>query len=147
MAYKKIVCGVTASAHSQKAALEAAHLARQDGAELVYVYAIDLEFLASGRMGSLSQDVIGTSLEALGGHILDYAEQIAEAEGVKPKKIVRRGKVLDVLRQVMSEETADLLVLGHEKRTFFEKHRFKGNVEDHVQELKTRTGAEVKIIQ
>jgi nucleotide-binding universal stress UspA family protein len=147
MAYKKIVCGVTASAHSQKAALEAARLARQDGAELVYVYAVDLEFLARGRMGSLSQDVIGTSLEALGGHILDYAVQIAAALRVKPKKIVRRGHVLDVLRQVMSEEKADLLVLGHEKRTFFEKHLVKGDVEDHVQELKTRTGAEVKIIQ
>ena len=146
MAYKKIVCGVTASAHSQKAALEAAHLARQDGAELVYVYAVDLEFLASGRMGSLSQDVIGTSLEALGRHILDYAEQIAAAEGVKPRKIVRRGKVLDVLRQVMSEETADLLVLGHEKRTFLEKTLFKGDVEDHVQELKAQTATEVKII-
>jgi nucleotide-binding universal stress UspA family protein len=147
MAYKKIVCGVTASAHSQKAALEAARLARQDGAELVYVYAVDLDFLAGGRMGSLSQDVIGTSLEALGVHILDYAEQIAVAQGVKPKKIVRRGQVLDVLKQVMSEEKADLLVLGHEERTFFEKHLFKGDVEDHVQELKTRTGAEVKIIQ
>jgi nucleotide-binding universal stress UspA family protein len=146
MAYKKIVCGVTASAHSQKAALEAARLARQDGAELVYVYAVDLEFLAGGRMGSLSQDVIGTSLEALGGHILDYAEQIAAAQGVKPKKIVRRGQVLDVLKQVMSEEKADLLLLGHEKRTFFEKALFKGDVEDHAQELGAQTGAEVKII-
>ncbi len=146
MAYKKIVCGVTASAHSQKAALEAARLARQDGAELVYVYAVDLEFLTGGRMGSLSQDVIGASLEALGVHIVDYAEQIAAAQGVKPKKIVRRGKVLDVLKQVMSEEKADLLVLGHEERTFFEKALFKGDVEDHVQELKARTGAEVKII-
>jgi nucleotide-binding universal stress UspA family protein len=147
MAYKKIVCGVTASAHSQKAALEAARLARQDGAELVYVYAVDLEFLAGGRMGSLSQDVIGTSLEALGGHILDYAEQIAASAGVKPKKIVRRGQVLDVLKQAMSEEKADLLVLGHEKRTFLEKALFKGDVEDHVKELKAKTGAEVMIIR
>jgi nucleotide-binding universal stress UspA family protein len=147
MAYKKIVCGVTASAHSQKAALEAARLARQDGAELVYVYAVDLEFLAGGRMGSLSQDVIGTSLEALGGHILDYAEQIAASAGVKLKKIVRRGQVLDVLKQVMSEEKADLLVLGHEKRTFLEKALFKGDVEDHVKELKAKTGAEVMIIR
>ncbi len=90
MAYKKIVCGVTASAHSQKAALESARLARQDGTEFVYVYAVDLDFLAGGRMGSLSQDVIGTSLEALGRHILNYAEQIAAAEGVKPRKLVRR---------------------------------------------------------
>jgi nucleotide-binding universal stress UspA family protein len=126
--------------------MEAARLARQDGAELVYVYAVDLEFLAGGRMGSLSQDVIGTSLMTLGGHVLDYAEQIVASQGVKPKKIVRRGKVLDVLKQVVVEEKADLLVLGHEKRTFFEKALFKGDVEDHIQELKAQTGTEVKII-
>ena len=51
MAYKKIVCGVTASAHSQKAALEAAKLAKQHGAALVYVYAMDLAFLKGGKWG------------------------------------------------------------------------------------------------
>jgi len=147
VAYKKIVCGVTASAHSQKAALEAAKLAKQHRAELFYVYAVDLDFLKGGRMGSLSQDVIARSVEKLGKQIVDLAEQIAASEGVKPEKIVRRGTVLDVLGQVMREQKADLLVLGHEERTFFEKHLFKGDVEDHIQELKARTGAEVTIIR
>ena len=98
-------------------------------------------------MGSLSQDVIAQSIEKLGKQIADLAEQIAASEGVKPEKIVRRGTVLDVLGQVVSEQKADLLVLGHEERTFFEKHRFKGNVEDHIQELKARTGAEVTVIR
>ncbi len=147
MAYKKIVCGVTASAHSQKAALEAARLAKRHGAELVYVYAVDLDFLKGGRMGSLSQDVIARSIEKIGGQIVDMAEQIAVSEGVKPAKIIRRGGVLEVLEKIMNEQKADLLVLGHEERTFFEKHLFKGDVEDHVQELKTRTKAEVAIIR
>jgi nucleotide-binding universal stress UspA family protein len=108
---------------------------------------VDLDFLKGGRMGNLSQDVIAQSIEKIGKQIVDTAEQIAASEGVKPEKIVRRGTVLDVLGQVMSEQKADLLILGHEERTFFEKLRFKGNVEDHVQELKARTGAEVKIIQ
>ncbi|HET6488272.1 MAG TPA: universal stress protein [Syntrophales bacterium] len=147
MAYKKIVCGVTASAAAARAALEAASLAKLHGAQLFYVYAVDLDFLKSGRMGNLSQDVIAQSIEKIGKQIVDTAEQIAASEGVKPEKIVRRGTVLDVLEQVMSEQKADLLVLGHEERTFVEKHLFKGDVEDHVQELKARTGAEVKIIQ
>jgi nucleotide-binding universal stress UspA family protein len=147
MAYKKIVCGVTASAHSQKAALEAARLAKQHGAELVYVYAVDLSFLKGGKLGSLSQDVIAQSIEKLGRQIVDLAEQIAAPEGVKTEKIVRRGTVLEVLGQVMSEQKADLLVLGHEERTFFEKHLFEGSVEDHIQELKARTGAEVTVIR
>jgi hypothetical protein len=47
----------------------------------------------------------------------------------------------------MNEQKADLLVLGHEERTFFEKHLFEGSVEDHIQELKARTGAEVTVIR
>ena len=147
MTYKKIVCGVTASAHSQKAALEAAKLAKQCGAELIYVYAVDLAFLKGGKLGSLSQDVIAQSIEKLGRQIVDLAEQIAASEGVKTEKMVRRGTVLEVLGQVMSEQKADLLVLGHEERTFFEKHLFEGSVEDHIQELKARTGAEVTVIR
>ncbi len=135
MAYKKIVCGVTASAAAARAALEAAMLAKQHGAQLFYVYAVDLDFLKTGRMGHLSQDVIAQSIEKIGKQIVDTAEQIAASEGVKPEKIVRRGAVMDVL------------VLGHEERTFVEKHLFKGDVEDHAQELKARTGAEVKIIR
>jgi nucleotide-binding universal stress UspA family protein len=147
MTYKKIVCGVTASAHSQKAALEAARLAKQNGAQLFYVYAVDLAFLKGGRMGSLSQDVVAQEIEKLGKQIMALAEQIAASEGVKPEKIIRRGTVLEVLGQVMNEQKADLLVLGHEERTFFEKHLFKGDVEDHIRELKARTGAEVTIIR
>jgi nucleotide-binding universal stress UspA family protein len=135
MAYKKIVCGVTASAHSQKAALEAAKLAKQHGAQLIYVYVVDLAFLKGGKLGSLSQDVIAQSIEKLGRQIVDLAEQIAQKAA------------LEVLGQVMNEQKADLLVLGHEERTFFEKHLFEGSVEDHIQELKARTGAEVTVIR
>jgi nucleotide-binding universal stress UspA family protein len=147
VAYRRIVCGVTASVHSQKAALEAARLAKQHGAELVYVYAVDLAFLKGGKMGSLSQEVIAQSIEKLGRQIVDLAEQIAASEGVNTEKIVRRGTVLEVLGQVMSEQKADMLVLGHEERTFFEKHLFEGSVEEHIQELKARTGAEVTVIR
>ena len=146
MAYKKIVCGVTASAHSQKAALEAVRLAKEDQAELIYVYAIDLDFLSSGKAGSLTEDVVADSLRKVGETILELAGQIAASQGVKPRKIARRGRVLDVLKQVLTEEKADLLVLGHEKRTFFEKALFKGSVEDHTQEPKAQTGTEVKVI-
>ncbi len=146
MAYRKIVCGVTASAHSQKAAMEAARLARKDGAELVYVYVVDVTFLEGGRTVSLTEDVVAGSLEKLGEHILELAGQIAAAQGVKPRQIVARGTVLDVLKQIVVEEKADLLALGHEKRTLFEKALFKGNAEDHVKELRAQTGTEVKII-
>ena len=147
MGYRKIVCGVTASTHSQKAALEAARLAKENGAELIYVYAVDLTFLASGNTGSLSTDVVRESLENLGDQILEMAEKIASSQGMESKKVLREGSVLNVLKEVIVEQKADLLVLGHENRTFFEKALFKGDAEEHARELQARTGAEIVIIK
>ena len=146
MGYTSIVCGVTGSAHSQKASLEAAALAKQHNARLTLVYAVDIDFLKTS-VGGLSTSLAQDGLGNLGAHILDYAAELAESQGVTPKKIVRRGPVLEVLKGVVLEEEAELLVLGHEDRTFFEKALFKGNVEDHIEELKQQTGTEVTVIR
>ena len=145
MGYTSIVCGVTGSAHAQKAALEAAALAKQHNARLTYVYVVDVGSLTAS-IGGLSKSLAEDGLLRLGDHILGFAEQLAQSQGVTPKKIVRRGAVLEVLKQVVLEEKAELLILGHEKRTFFEKAMFKGNVEDHIQELKQQTGVEVNVV-
>lgn len=147
MAYKVIVCGVTGSAHSQKAALEAALLAGRDNARLIYVYAVDDEFFRTGRAVELSHHAIADSLERLGTHIVDHAVTIAQTQGVGAEGKIVRGSALEVLRKVVAEEKADLLVLGHEKRTFLEKALFKGEVEDHVEELKKQTGVEVNVVR
>ena len=143
MGYKKIVCGVTGSEHGQKAALEAARLAKENHADLVYVYAVDLEFLRGGVAHLGAED----SLEHIGATILEMAEEVAVSQGVTPKKIVRRGPVLEVLKGVISQEGADLLILGHEERTFFEKLFVGGEVEDHVEELRRQTGVEVAVVK
>ena len=143
MEYTSIVCGVTGSAHSQKAALEAAHLARKNGARLTYVYAIDVTFL---RGGITSAQNVEKSLERLGNHIVEIAVEIASTLGVTPKKVVGKGHVMEVLKKTILEEKADLLVLGHQKRTFFEKALFKGSVENQIAELKRQTGVEVTVI-
>jgi len=146
MGYTSIVCGVTGSSHAHKAALEAAVLAKQHNARLTYVYAVDVGFLKTG-VGGLSVSLAENGLDHLGSHILEFAEELAQSQGVTPKKIVRRGPVLQVLKEVLLEEKADLLVLGHEERTFFDKALFKGSVEDHVAELKQQTGTEVTVIR
>lgn len=146
MAYKTIVCGVTGSEHSQKAALEAASLAKNHQARLIYVYAVDTSFL-KGMTVELTPDFANKTLEHLGGHILERAEEIALSKGITPKKILRSGEVLEVLKQVLTEEKADLLIIGHEDRSFFEKVLFKGEVEDHIQELIKQTGVSVQVIK
>jgi nucleotide-binding universal stress UspA family protein len=147
MQYQSIVCGVTGSTHAQKAALEAAALAKKDNARLTYVYAVDIGFLRSGITVQLPSEFAEDSLMHLGSHILEHAAKLAESQGVSAKVVARKGPVLDVLKAVVSEEKADLLVLGHENRTFFEKAFFKGDVEDHVQELKEEMGVEVTVVR
>ena len=146
MAYKTIVCGVTGSEASRKAAIEATRLAKDNKANLIYVYAIDTTFL-EGMTIELTSDFAQKTLEHLGGRILERAEEISSAEGVTSKKILRPGAVLEVLKQVLAEEKADLLVIGHENRSFFEKVLFKGEVEDHIQELINQTGVQVQLIR
>jgi nucleotide-binding universal stress UspA family protein len=143
MSYRCIVCGVTGSAHAQSAALEAAALAKQHDARLIYVYAVDTTFL---RGGIAAQAGVRDSLVKLGHHILDMAEELAKAHGIAPVKRVRIGPVMEVLKAVIEEEKADLLMLGHEKRTLFEKTLFHGEVEDHVKELEDQTGVSVKVV-
>jgi nucleotide-binding universal stress UspA family protein len=143
MAYQCIVCGVTGSAHAQSAAMESAILAKEHNARLIYVYVVDTSFL---RGGLASASGVQDSLLKLGNHILDMAEELAKSQGVTPQKMVRQGAALDVLKAVVTEEKADLLMLGHEKRTIFEKALFHGEVEDHVKELQEQTGVNVRVV-
>lgn len=147
MAYKSIVCGVTGSEHAKKAALEAATLAKANEADLAYVYAVDLTFLRGGSTGSATSREVEQSLENLGRHILDTAQEIASVQGVAPKKVIMKGPVQEVLKKVIIEQKADLLILGHEERTFFEKFLTEGDVEDHIEKLKEETGVEVKVVK
>ncbi|MGV8073958.1 MAG: universal stress protein [Syntrophobacteraceae bacterium] len=147
MRYTSIVCGVTGSEHAQRAALEAANMAKEHNAELTYIYAVDSTFLNAGATVELGQHYAEDSMERLGARMLEMAEKTALAQGVTPNKVIRRGSVLEVLKAVVSEQKADLLVLGHEVRTFLEKAIVKGGVEDHIEELKRQTGVEVLVVR
>jgi hypothetical protein len=72
------LCGVTGSVHAQNAALEAASLAEEHSARLVYVYAVDTGFL---RGGIASQAGAQDSLMNLGNQDLDMAEELAKTQG------------------------------------------------------------------
>lgn len=145
MAYKSIVCGVTGSAGSAKAEAEAVRLAKENGAALAFVYAVDVTFLKGITIG-LRAEYAEKTLEHLGGHILEEAGALAGKEGLTPKLVLAKGAVLAMLKQTVAQENADLLVLGDDGRTFFEKVIFGGEVGDHAAALARETGAEVLVV-
>ncbi len=146
MALNSIVCGVTGSEASEKATLAAARMAKEAGAALTLVYVVDASFLY-GLTIQLRPEFAEQSLAHLGGHILDRGEEIAQGVGLSVKKVLRRGKILQVLQDVIREEAADVLVVGDEGRTFAEKVLFGGQVVDNVKEIEARTGVPVKVIR
>jgi nucleotide-binding universal stress UspA family protein len=141
-----IVCAVTGSDSSLRAASQAAALAEERNATLVLVFAVDMNFL-DGMAVELSGRVAAEALHQVGETILEDAARPALSRGVTAKKVLRDGPLLDVVKEVVRQEKASLLVIGHEPRSFFEKVVFKReSVEDHLQELKTETGVEVMVV-
>lgn len=141
-----IVCGVTGSEVSERAVREAAFVAKQRGAKLVITYAVDASFL-QGITVELRPEFAETSIEYLGKKILERMANIAREEGVEPVCTMKKGRMLEVLKEVAMENGAYLLVLGKEEPSFFDKVLFRDEVEDHVRELRERTGLEVMLVR
>lgn len=146
MGYKKIVCGVTCSEASARAAGRAAQIAKDNNAELIYLNVADSTFIKGLTVSSRRHHAEDVLLR-FGDHCLEYAGEIANAFGVKCRTETRTGRVYEVIRDFILEEHADLLVIGHEARTFFEKFILNGEVEKHVDTLKEETGIDVVIVE
>jgi hypothetical protein len=61
--------------------------------------------------------------------------------------VIRKGKVLDEVSRVIKEESADILVVGDEGRTFAEKVLFRNRLPDNVKELERRLDVTVSIVR
>ncbi len=146
MGYNKIVCGVTCSEASARAAARAAHLAKEHGAELIYLNVVDSTFLKGITVSSRPHHAEDALLH-FGDHCLQYALEIANVLGVDARTTTRRGRVYIVIREFILEEGADLLVIGHEQRTFFERFLLNGEVEKHAERLRQETGVDVIVVE
>ncbi len=146
MGYNKIVCGVTCSEASARAAAKAAGIAQEMGAELIFLNVADITFI-KGSTISLQRTFAEDTLFNFGNQCLKFAGEIASALGVQARTVSRRGRIRDVIREVILEEKADLLVIGHEQRTFFERFIFNGEVEKHVARIKENIDIDVIVVE
>jgi nucleotide-binding universal stress UspA family protein len=108
---KKILCatrGGEASYHTQDAAIQRA---KETVQELIFFYAVDVEFLSHANY-TLRSDVIEEELDNMGEFLMEMAVERARARKVSARYIVKHGNLLETLCETVAEEKVNLVVLG-----------------------------------
>ena len=108
---KKILCatrGGEASYETQDAAIQRA---KETNQELIFFYAVDVEFLAHANY-TLRSDVIEEELDNMGEFLMEMAVERARDKKVGARYIVKHGSLLETLCETVAEEKIGLVVLG-----------------------------------
>ncbi len=131
--------GGEASLHAQNAAIA---LAKERGDELAFLYIIDLRFLDK-TAAPIMVDV-ENELAQLGNFLLLVAKERASEDGIKTRTLCRKGSVREEIKKAALEINATLVILGspEDGSSAFQL----ANLEAFANEIKTETGAEVKIV-
>jgi len=107
----KILCatrGGEASVKTQEAAIKRA---LETGDELVFFYAVDLEFLADADY-ALRSDVMEEEMGNMGEFLMLMAVERAEKQGVKAASVIRSEAFPEAIMAAAQEEQATLVVVG-----------------------------------
>jgi nucleotide-binding universal stress UspA family protein len=138
----KILCptrGGQASYPNQDFAID---LAKDKGAELLFLYVTDVRFL--GRTASPLVVDVEKEIDEMGEFMLAMAQERASKANVQADAIVRRGAFRDVLEEVIRENHVHTVVLGTSTQdTGFTTRDF---MEELSVELSGETGAEFIVV-
>ncbi len=138
----KILCatrGGEASYRTQDAVIARA---KEEGAEVLFLYVVDLEFLKRTLTGARA-DVMMTEMERMGDFLLAMACERAAKAGVQARPVLRHGSLAGALREVASEEEVTLIAFGRPaKESVFQP----SGLEKLTQKLQDETGISTEII-
>jgi len=138
----KILCatrGGEASYRTQDAVIARA---KEEGAEVLFLYVVDLEFLKRTLTGARA-DVMMTEMERMGDFLLAMACERAAKAGVQARPVLRHGSLAAALREVASEEEVTLIAFGRPaKESVFQP----SGLEKLTQKLQDETGISTEII-
>ncbi|OYT54716.1 MAG: hypothetical protein B6U72_01925 [Candidatus Altiarchaeales archaeon ex4484_2] len=143
---KKIVCATIGSESCKRAEDKAIALAQEWDAELVFLYVVDSSFL-----GSVSREIHGArtlskGLHNIGEIILGNVKKKAEDKNIQAETRIVEGTAHEEIEKAVTEYSADLLVIGSEKRGWINEYLIKGGVYDFVEDMREKTGAEVMVV-
>ena len=105
-----ILCPTRGGKESQPNQDFAINLAKDRGADLLFLYVSDIQFLK--RAGPPIIVNIEQEMAEVGDFLLSMAQERAEKAGVTARAAVRSGVFQEVLREVIAESEIDTVVLG-----------------------------------
>jgi nucleotide-binding universal stress UspA family protein len=86
-------------------------MAKEEGATIVFLYVVDVEFLRLTARG-VRPDVVTTEMEHMGEFLLAMAVERAATKGVEAEMIVRHGPLVQALESAGQELGADAIAFG-----------------------------------
>ena len=116
--YKLILNPTDGSATSERATAQAIYLAKETGAELLVLHAVETTMV--WYTGTLYQQMVDR-LREFGNEVLEKALKRANEEGVVARSMMIDGHSGTVIVRVAEREGADLIVMGALGRGMVEK--------------------------
>jgi nucleotide-binding universal stress UspA family protein len=108
---KKILCATRGGEASRKTQDKVIAMAKEEGATILFLYVVDVEFLRLTARG-VRPDVVTTEMEHMGEFLLAIACERAAAQGVQAETCLRHGPVLEALESAAREESVDAIAFG-----------------------------------
>lgn len=139
----KMLCatrGGDASIRTQEAAIRRA---KESGDDLIFFFAVDVEFLAQADY-ALRPDVVSEEMEKMGEFLLLMAVERAQKQGVEAHHLIRRGNLAEELKVVVEEEGITLVVLGRPSEDSASAFSL-ARLQDFADGIKEETGVDVWI--
>lgn len=108
---KKILCATRGGEASHRTQDAVIAMAKEEGAKVLFLYVVDVEFLKLTARG-VRPDVVATELEHMGEFLLALACERAAAQGVEAETCVRHGPLVEALESAAVQEGADAIAFG-----------------------------------
>lgn len=108
---KKILCATRGGEASQKTQDAVIAMAKEEGATILFLYVVDVEFLRLTARG-VRPDVVSAEMEHMGEFLLALACERAAAQGVEAEACLRHGSLVAALESAARDEGADAIAFG-----------------------------------
>ncbi len=137
-----ILCATRGGEASIRTQEHAIALAKERGARLVFVFALDVAFL--DKFVAPHVHAVDDEIEHMAEFLLALARDRAEKEGIEADYVVREGALADVLVKVAREVGATLIVLGRPRESHVTTLEYLQH--ELLPYLERKTGAEVLLV-